>query len=62
MLYLSQSTEKSILSQSELKNTLNLFGMTFYYFEKGKLCGHSQAFDQLGFLGQIGVLGINIEE
>ncbi len=28
-------------------------GMTFYYFEDGKICGHSQAFDQLGFLTQI---------
>ena len=32
-------------------------GMTFYYFEGGKLCAHRQTFDQLGFLSQIGMLG-----
>ena len=31
-------------------------GMTFYYFEEGKIIGHRQAFDQLSFLAQIGVL------
>ena len=32
-------------------------GMTFYYFDAdSKVCGHSQAFDQLAFLAQIGVL------
>ena len=34
-------------------------GMTFYYFKEGKLCGHTQAFNQLGFLSQIGALGLN---
>lgn len=28
-------------------------GMTFYYFKDGKVCGHRQAFDQLGFLSQV---------
>ena len=31
-------------------------GMTFYYFKDGKIRGHRQAFDQLGFLAQIGRL------
>lgn len=31
-------------------------GMTFYYFEDGRICGHAQAFDQLGFLSQTGSL------
>ena len=29
-------------------------GMTFYYFRDGKICGHRQVFDQVGFLSQIG--------
>ncbi len=32
-------------------------GMTFYYFKDGRLCGHSQTFDQFGFLKQMGVFG-----
>ena len=32
-------------------------GMTIYYFAAGKVCGHWQAYDRLGFLGQIGFLG-----
>lgn len=32
-------------------------GMTFYYFAGDKLCGHSQSFDQFGFLKQMGVFG-----
>ena len=35
----------------------SITGMTFYYFDKGKLCGHSQSFDQLAFLSQIGAFG-----
>lgn len=31
-------------------------GMTIYYFKQAKLYGHSQAFDRLGFLAQIGAL------
>ena len=27
-------------------------GMTFCYFEGGRICGHAQAFDQFGFLSQ----------
>jgi steroid delta-isomerase-like uncharacterized protein len=30
-------------------------GMTFYYFRVEKICGHSQSFDQFGFLKQMGV-------
>lgn len=30
-------------------------GMTFYYFKDEKICGHTQSFDQFGFLKQIGV-------
>lgn len=33
-------------------------GMTFYYFRDGRICGHRQAFDQLGFLSQIGRLAL----
>lgn len=32
-------------------------GMTIYYFSAGKICGHWQAFDRLGFLSQIGFMG-----
>lgn len=30
-------------------------GMTFYYVRDGKFCGHTQSFDQFGFLKQMGV-------
>lgn len=33
--------------------SFSISGITIYYFEEGKLCGHTQAFDQLGFLSQI---------
>ena len=36
--------------------TFAIEGMTFYYFDGFKICGHRQAFDQLGFLMQIGRL------
>lgn len=36
-------------------------GITFYYFDAGKLAGHTQAFDQLGFLAQIGRLMLTPE-
>lgn len=29
-------------------------GMTIYYFAENKVCGHTQAYDRLGFLGQVG--------
>jgi steroid delta-isomerase-like uncharacterized protein len=32
-------------------------GMTFYRFRGDRLCGHSQSFDQFGFLKQMGVFG-----
>ncbi len=35
----------------------SISGMTIYYFEGNKLIGHSQAFDRLGFLSQIGHMG-----
>jgi len=35
----------------------SISGMTIYYFEANKVTGHWQAFDQLGFLSQIGYLG-----
>lgn len=37
-------------------------GMTFYYFQHGKIRGHRQAFDQLGFLAQIGMLRVGENE
>lgn len=33
----------------------SISGMTFYYFSGGKISGHSQSFDQFGFLKQMGV-------
>jgi len=36
----------------------SITGMTFYYFDDGKLCGHSQSFDHLAFLSQIGAFGL----
>ena len=33
----------------------SIAGMTFYYFEDEKICGHTQSFDQFGFLKQMGV-------
>ena len=36
-------------------------GMTIYDLnENGKVCGHTQAYDRLGFLGQIGILKVQI--
>ena len=32
----------------------SISGMTIYYFMGNKVCGHTQAYDRLGFLGQIG--------
>jgi steroid delta-isomerase-like uncharacterized protein len=32
-------------------------GVTIYYFKAGKVCGHWQAYDRLGFLAQMGFLG-----
>jgi steroid delta-isomerase-like uncharacterized protein len=37
-------------------------GMTFYYFDHGKICGHRQVFDQLGFLAQIKMLKVGGKE
>lgn len=34
----------------------SISGMTIYSFENGKISGHQQAYDRLGFLAQIGVL------
>ena len=34
----------------------NISGITFYYFIEGKISGHRQAFDRLGFLMQIQAL------
>ena len=39
-------------------NKFSITGMTFYYFDDGKICGHRQSFDQLGFLSQIGAFGL----
>lgn len=39
--------------------SFRITGMTFYYFADGKICGHRQSFDQLGFLAQIGALAFN---
>ncbi|MEM7538314.1 MAG: ester cyclase [Chloroflexota bacterium] len=34
--------------------SFTISGMTIYYFDEHKICGHTQAFDRLGFLSQIG--------
>lgn len=37
--------------------SFSVTGITVYYFEAGKVCGHWQAYDRLGFLAQVGYLG-----
>lgn len=32
-------------------------GMTIYYFQNGKICGHSQVFDRATVMKQLGFLG-----
>ncbi|MGA9573421.1 MAG: ester cyclase [Lysobacterales bacterium] len=32
-------------------------GMRFYAFKNVRLCGHTQSFDQVGFLKQMGIFG-----
>jgi steroid delta-isomerase-like uncharacterized protein len=52
-------THQGDLPQQPATNKqFSISGMTLYYFEDGKLCGHSQSFDQLAFLSQIGALGL----
>lgn len=36
--------------------SFSITGITLYYFEDGKVCGHWQAYDRLGFLTQMGYL------
>lgn len=53
-------THKSNLPNLPATNkTFFITGITFYYFNNGKISGHSQSFDQLGFLAQIGMLKLN---
>lgn len=35
--------------------SFSIVGMTFYDFRDQKLCGHTQSFDQFGFLKQMGL-------
>ena len=36
----------------------SISGMTIYDFDDaGKVCGHTQAYDRLGFIGQMGLMG-----
>lgn len=35
--------------------TVNVSGLTIYYFSKGKIIGHWQIVDRLGFLEQLGI-------
>ncbi len=37
--------------------SFSITGMTICYFEGGKVCGHWQAYDRLGFMAQMGLLG-----
>jgi steroid delta-isomerase-like uncharacterized protein len=36
--------------------TFSISGMTIYYFDGDRLCGHTQAYDRMGFLVQMGML------
>lgn len=36
----------------------SISGMTFYYFSNGKICGHRQLLDRLGFIEQIKVFEV----
>ena len=36
--------------------TVTVSGLTIYYFSNGKMIGHWQVVDRLGFLGQLGIL------
>lgn len=51
-----------LLSLPATNKPFAIQGMTFYYVEAGKICGHRQAFDQLGFLAQIGMLRLGGNE
>lgn len=35
----------------------SITGMTIYTFQDGKVSGHWQAYDRLGFIGQMGLMG-----
>ncbi len=37
--------------------SFSVSGITIYYFDENKVCGHTQAYDRLGFLGQVGFMG-----
>lgn len=37
---------------------ISISGITIYYFESGKVSGHWQVIDQLGFIAQVGLLGM----
>lgn len=52
-------THKGDLPQLPATNRpFSITGMTFYYFEAGRVSGHRQSFDQLAFLTQIGAFGL----
>lgn len=39
------------------KRAFSIIGLTFYYFDEYKVCGHAQCFDQFAFLKQMGIFG-----
>ncbi|MCP3967172.1 MAG: ester cyclase [Lentisphaerae bacterium] len=52
--WIMSGTHKGDLPQMPATgNKFSIQGMTFYYFENDKICGHRQCFDQLGFYKQI---------
>ena len=52
--WLMSGTHKGDLPQLPATGkSFSISGITLYYFEEGKLCGHTQAFDRLGFLSQM---------
>lgn len=51
-------TQKGTIPGLPITNkTVNVSGLTIYYFSKGKIIGHWQVVDRLGFLGQLGIRG-----
>lgn len=49
-----QGTHKGNMTQLQATGKkVNILGFTIYYFSNGKICGHCQLVDRLGFLEQL---------
>lgn len=56
--WIMSGTQKGDLPQLPATGKpFSISGMTIYYFDGGKLCGHTLAYDRLGFLAQMGFFG-----